>query len=98
TLTLSNLGGPSAQSAINSTPVVTSQTLTSGPAAGGSSIIFVGQKLLGTTVTFNGAPMTISSQFANVIIGTTPPGTPGPATVVIGNPNGCQTTRTFTYL
>jgi hypothetical protein len=57
-----------------------------------------GQHLLGATVTFNGVPMSVTSQAFTVIVGTTPPGTPGPATVVISNAVGCQTIRTYTYL
>ncbi|HEX5052348.1 MAG TPA: IPT/TIG domain-containing protein, partial [Planctomycetota bacterium] len=98
TLSLHNAGGPSVQRPINPTPVVSGQTLTSGPAAGGSSIVLFGQNLLNTSVVFNGAPMTITTQLTNVIIGLTPPGMPGPATILITNPNGCQTTRSFTYL
>jgi hypothetical protein len=97
-LQVTNLGGPSAQRVINGTPVVTQVPFPSGPAAGGSFFVLSGQHLAGTAVTFNGAPMTITNQTATAIVGTTPPGTPGPAVVLIRNPNGCQTTVPFTYL
>lgn len=95
---LANPGGPSAQTTINRTPVVSNSPAASGPAAGGTSYLIIGQNLLGVTVTFNGVPMPISANTASVVVGTTPPGTPGPATVVIQNANGCQVTRPFTYL
>jgi uncharacterized Ntn-hydrolase superfamily protein len=92
-----NQGGPSAQRVINGTPVITQMPYASGPAAGGSFFLLVGQHFAGTTVTFNGVPMNVQSQTATSVLGTTPPGTPGPATVLVRNANGCQTTATFTY-
>lgn len=97
-LVIANLGSNTAQRIVNGTPVITTQTLTSGPAAGGSLLILAGQFLSGATVTFNGVPMSITSQTTGSIIGTTPPGTPGPATVLVTNPNGCQRVLPFTYL
>ncbi len=97
-LVLTNLGGGSAQRLVNATPFIVSTPFTSGPAAGGSLYIVTGQNLLGTTVTFNGVPMTITSSNATVIVGNTPPGTAGPATVVVSNANGCQDMTNFTYL
>ncbi len=96
-LVLQNLSSASVQRAINATPVVTTSPAT-GPSGGGTQLIFVGANLLGTTVTVNGVPVPIINQFANAIIATLPPGVPGPTTFVITNPNGCQTTRPFTYL
>lgn len=96
-LRMTNLGGAFAQRIVNPTPAITSMPYTSGPAAGGTFFILVGQNLLQTTVTFNGVPMNITNQTATAVVGTTPPGTPGPATVLVRNPNGCQTTGTFTY-
>ena len=98
TLTLSNLNTTSVSRVINGTPTVTTMPYTSGPAAGGGLIIVTGQNLSGVTVSFNGTPMTITSNNATAIVGNAPPGTPGPATVLIRNANGCQTTRTYTYL
>lgn len=97
-LLVANLGTSAVQRVINGTPVITTQTITSGPAAGGTLMILAGQFLGGASVTFNGVPMTITSQTNGSIIGTTPPGTPGPATLRVTNPNGCQTTLPFTYL
>jgi uncharacterized Ntn-hydrolase superfamily protein len=96
-LQVANLGTAIATRLVNATPVVTSTPFPSGPAAGNALYILVGQNLLGCTVTINGAPLAISSQTATSIVGQTPSGPAGPATVVIRNPNGCQTTRTYTY-
>ena len=82
----------------NGTPVITSMPFTSGNAAGGVLFALTGQHLAGCTVTFNGVPMNITNQNATSIVGTTPPGTPGPATVVVRNVLGCQTQRIYTYL
>ena len=97
-LQVANLGTAIATRLVNATPVVSNVPFPSGQAAGNALYILVGQNLLGCTVTIGGAPMTISSQNATSIVGQTPPGAVGPATVVIRNPNGCQTTRTYTYL
>lgn len=96
-LVVTNLGGQSAQRIVNGTPVITNMPYTNGPAAGGTFFLLVGQHFVNATVTFDGVPMTISSQSATAIIGTTPPGVPGPATVEVRNPNGCLTTGIFTY-
>jgi hypothetical protein len=96
-ITLVNLGGLSVTRAINPTPIILSIPFASGPAAGGALFLITGQNLLGTTVTFNGVPMPIQSQGATSIVGHTPPGTPGPAQVVVQNVNGCQATTNYTY-
>lgn len=97
-LRLRNPGGQPVQATFNATPVITNMPYTSGPAAGGALFILGGQHLAGATVTFNGQPMNITSQGATVIVGTTPPGTPGPATVEVRNANGCLVQRPYTYL
>jgi hypothetical protein len=96
-LALTNPGGLPVQTNINATPVVTSIPLASGPAAGGVLFYLTGTNLIGTTVTFNGAPLRVQSQTATVIVGTTPPGTPGPAQLVIANATGCSVLRQYTY-
>src|SRR5690606_11821553 len=95
---LANLGGGTASTAINGTPTVTSLPLSSGPAAGGANIFVIGANMLGATVTIGGAPMNVVTQTSSAIIGTTPPGTPGTATILVVGPNGCQGTATYTYL
>ncbi len=97
-LSVRNPGTAAVVRTINGTPVVTSMPFPTGPAAGNVLFAVTGQHLGGTTVTFNGVPMTITAQTATSIVGQTPPGTPGPAVVRIRNPNGCETTRTYTYL
>ncbi|MCA8976231.1 MAG: DUF1028 domain-containing protein [Planctomycetes bacterium] len=98
TISIANLGTAASSRVINGTPNVTTQYSTSGPAAGGASFIITGQNLGAATVTFNGVPMTITVQNATAIVGTTPPGTPGPATVIVGNAIGCQDVIPYTYL
>ena len=98
TMALRNLGTASVTRVLNGTPVVTSMPFTSGTAAGGVLFALTGQHLGGCSVTFNGVPMIITNQNATSIVGNTPPGTPGPATVVVRNVLGCQTQRIYTYL
>jgi hypothetical protein len=97
-LTVVNPGGLQAQRTFNATPLINNNPAASGPAAGGTFYLLTGNHLLDATVTFDGVPMSATTQTNSVIVGSTPPGMPGAATVVISNPNGCQTTRTFTYL
>ncbi|MFO1076739.1 MAG: DUF1028 domain-containing protein [Planctomycetota bacterium] len=96
-LGLTNLGTSTTHAVMNGTPTITNMPFASGPAAGGATFVLTGQYLLGTTVTFNGVPMTISTQSMTTLVGLTPPGTPGPAAVVVSNVLGCQDTRTYTY-
>lgn len=97
-LTVANLGSSPAQTTINASPLITSLPFLSGTRNGGATFVVIGQRLLGATVTIGGAPLTITSQTATVIVGTTPPGTPGPAQVIVSNPVGCQATGGYTYL
>jgi hypothetical protein len=97
-ISVRNPGSSSVVRTINATPIVTTMPSTSGPASGGVFFFVSGQNLDSATVTFNDVPMTVTSRTATSIFGQTPPGTPGPAVVRIRNPNGCQTTRTYTYL
>jgi len=96
-VTVNNLGTASVSSMMNATPNVTFTLNTSGPAAGGQFYVISGQNLGASTVTFNGLPMTVTQQTSATIVGTTPPGTPGPATVIVSNSLGCQTTVPYTY-
>ncbi len=97
-LRVTNLGGLSAQRTINPTPFASSVPYSSGTRNGGALYLISGSGLGGCTVTFNGVPMTITTNTQSVIYGTTPPGAPGPATVLVRNANGCQLTLNYTYL
>lgn len=97
-LELANPGGSLASAPINVTPVITNIPVSVGPAAGGSTFFVIGSNLLDATVLIGGAPMTVNTQTATAILGTTPPGVVGPATVTVTNANGCQDVGTFTYL
>lgn len=94
---LRNLGTTAVQRPLNPTPLVSNIPFTVGPSAGGSLFAVAGNHLLGCTVTIGGAPLVITSQSNSSIVGNTPPGTPGPATVVVRNSLGCQTFRSYTY-
>ncbi|MEZ6037659.1 MAG: DUF1028 domain-containing protein [Planctomycetota bacterium] len=96
-LLFGNPGGGLAASTINRTPVINTAPA-SGPAAGGGTFTLVGTSMLGATVTINGVAVAPIVQVDTVFIGTLPPGSAGPATIAVTNPNGCVTTRPFTYL
>ena len=94
-----NPDGQSATAAINATPVVTQVLLGSGSAAGNQTFLVLGTGFApGTTVTVGGAPALVQSVTFGVLTLRTPPGTPGPAPVVITTPGGCQATTSYTYL
>ncbi len=97
TLALGNPGGPAVATSFNGTPVITSLPFSSGPASGGSTIVVVGQNLIDATLTIGGTQVTPISQFMTSIVASTPPGTPGPAAVVVTTPTGCQASATYTY-
>ncbi len=96
-IALANLGNSTAAAVMNRTPVVTSASSTLGPAVGGEPFLLSGQHLLGATVTFNGVPMPVTNQTATAIAGTTPPGVPGPAVIVVANTIGCATALPYAY-
>jgi len=98
-LTVRNPDGAAATIGFNPTPIVTSQVNTSGPVSGGTSYIVFGQGFaLGTTVTIGGNPATVTTASGTLVVILTPPGTAGPAQVVLTTPGGCSVTSTFTYL
>lgn len=98
-LRITNPDGSFAQTAINPTPVITSQSNTSGPATGGTTYVVIAQGLApGTTMTIGGTTANVLSASASAIVVTTPPGVSGPAPVIITTPGGCQVMSTFNYL
>lgn len=98
-LTVHNPDGGTATVGFNPTPTITNQVNSSGPAAGGTTYIVFGTGFAtGTTATIGGNPATVTSTSATLVILSTPPGTPGPAQVVLTTPGGCSVTSTFTYL
>ena len=96
-VTVTNGNGSAAAIGFNPSPVILSST-TQGLAAGGASFVVTGQNLIGASVTINGTPIIVSTQTSSAIIGQTPPGAPGPATVVVTGPSGCTTIANYTYL
>ncbi len=84
-------------------PTVASVAPVQGPAIGGTAVTVNGTGFVeGATVTFGGTPATGVSVGAGgtSISATTPPHTPGAATVVVTNPDGqsAQWADAFTYL
>jgi hypothetical protein len=99
TLRVRNPDGAQATAGFNPNPAITNQINTSGPAAGGTNYIVLGNGFApGSTMTIGGVPANVTSSSATAIIVTTPPGTPGPRPVVITTPGGCTVNSTFTYL
>ncbi len=97
TVALNNVGTAPVSRTYNGTPSISFLPFSSGPAAGGSFFAITGQNLGGATATIGGNPVVVTSQTTTSIVGTTPPGTPGPATVLVVNPLGCQDTAIYTY-
>ena len=72
-------------------PVIASVTPSSGPVAGGTQVTITGTNLATSTVTVGGAALTITSDSATSIKGTTHSGTAGSADVVVHNAGGTAT-------
>jgi hypothetical protein len=91
--------GASATRAWNPTPVVTSSGSPSGPAAGGGNFVLIGSGLVsGTAVTIGGAPATVTTASGTALVLVVPPGTPGPAAIVLTSTNGCASTAPMSYV
>ncbi|MEU1853376.1 IPT/TIG domain-containing protein [Streptomyces sp. NPDC019990] len=81
-------------------PTVTALTPVTGPIAGGTPFVITGSNLTGASVTFGGTPATNVVVTANgtVLVGLTPPGASGNATVQVTTPAGSATVPGgFTY-
>lgn len=98
-LTVTNLDNQSASAPFNPSPVVLSVFGIGGtPSAGGTTLLLTGQNFVaGSTVTIGGNPMTILSISPLLIQGVLPPGTVGPATIVVTTPFNCTGTSSLTY-
>lgn len=96
---ITNPNGTSASGTLNPTPLIVSQTLSSGPAAGGSIVVVSGTGFAdGTTVTVGGATATVASASETSVIFTTPPGTAGATVpVLLTTPGGCSANGSFSY-
>ena len=96
-IAVTNPGGTPVTADVNPTPTITNVPFASGPAAGNAFFVVAGTNLLGTTITIGGAPVSVTNQSNFTIVGATPPGTPGTATIVVQNALGCQDVSTYTY-
>jgi LPXTG-motif cell wall-anchored protein len=81
-------------------PVIGSLAPSSGPETGGTVVTITGANFTGvTSVTFDGVAgtgLTVVSDTELTV--TTPPGTPGPAVVVVTSPDGASDPGAFEYL
>jgi uncharacterized Ntn-hydrolase superfamily protein len=96
-LELTNPGSPATQTTISPTPVVTNVSPGSGPAAGGATVLISGQNLGDAVATIGGFPIQIISQSPTFIVGRTPPGQPGVASVIVATPTQCLGAGSYTY-
>ncbi|MSR74943.1 MAG: hypothetical protein EXS14_05695 [Planctomycetes bacterium] len=97
TLLLTNPDGQTATRNFN-TPLISGLLPSSGLASGGANLYILGSGLApGCTVTIGGAPATITTNIPTQIICITPPGTVGPAALVVTTPQGCSASSTYTY-
>jgi hypothetical protein len=98
TVVVTNPDNQVASIGFNPTPTISSIFGSSGPAAGGGSMVIFGtQFLAGTTVTVGGAAATINSQSQTSLFCTVPPGAVGPAQIAVSSLGGCTATATYTY-
>lgn len=84
---------------VNPSPNVASVLPSSGPAAGGGTFFLIGTNFLsGTTVTVGGVPASTVVNGSTLMTVTAPPGSPGPAAVVVTSLAGCSTSTVYNYL
>jgi hypothetical protein len=99
-LVVTNPDAQAASIGVNPSPVVTTVLVASGPAAGGTQFFIVGTHFHpGTTVTVGGAPATIqptSTETSLLVI--SPPGTPGPAPIVVSSLTGCTASGSWSFV
>ena len=94
---VTNPDGQSASSGVNPGPQISNVLFGMGPAAGGGTFYVLGNDLTGATVTVGGVPATVTTTTLTVITAVAPPGTLGPADVVVTSPQGCTTTAAGAY-
>jgi Concanavalin A-like lectin/glucanases superfamily/IPT/TIG domain len=82
---------------VNPSPNITNTLLATGPAAGGTQFFIVGTDFHpGTTVTVGGVPATVLPQSTtSSLLVVSPPGTPGPAAIVVSSLTGCTDSGFF---
>ena len=98
TIVVTNPDGQLASIAFNPTPVISGLVNGSGPAAGGSSFAMLGSEFLpGTTVTVGGAQAAITFQSSTFLVCIAPPGSVGPAPIVVSSTGGCTASSTFLF-
>ena len=97
-LNVTNSSTQSANIAFNPAPTITSVAYGTGPVTGGNLFFILGTNFHpGTTVTVGGATATIQSLSITSIFATAPPGTLGPAALVVTSPSACSASAIYTY-
>ena len=90
--------GQSAVGVLNPTPTIASTILSQGSAAGGSTFAIFGTGFaLGTTVTIGGTPAEILAVTPTSVVVSTPPGSPGPVSVIVMTPGGCSAVTLYEF-
>ena len=98
TLVVHDPDGQSASIAFNPPPAISFLIGSYGPAAGGTSLFILGTGFHpGTSVTIGGSAAAIQSQNLTSILVTAPPGSPGPAPIVVTSASGCSATSGYLY-
>ncbi len=97
-VTVTNPDSQTGSLPVNPDPTITQLMPPTTPAIGGSTFFIVGSNFFaGSTVIVGGTPATVNIVNEGVIAVTAPPGTPGPAAVVVATPSGCAATATLFY-
>lgn len=87
-----------ADTLINPIPTIVTENNTTGSVAGNTIYVATGVGFApGSTMTVGGVAANVLASTATSMVARTPPGTVGPAMIVITTPAGCQVTSTFTY-
>ena len=99
-LTVTNPDQQSVMTTLDPTPMISSLTAFTGPAAGGNVVAIIGNSFtVGSTVTFDGMPAGVTTMTGNVIAVIVPPGTAGQTvSVVVMTPSGCLDSINYTYM
>lgn len=97
-IVVTNPNAQQASIAFNAAPAIASVVNGAGPASGGGTFLILGANFHpGTTVTVGGASATIQPLSMSSILATAPPGTVGPAAIVVTSPSGCTAVSTYIY-
>lgn len=96
---VTNPSGASDSTTLNPGPTILTQSVTAGPATGGSIVVITGDGFAtGSTVTVGGTAAVVLGSTAVSVVFTTPVGVAGTTVpVIVTTPGGCTASGTFTY-